>query len=191
MTTRKTLAACVCGIVCGAWNSTMDHIHFNSLTSLAQAQDPQPSMAAIASDVAVLKDKAVDQAHAMMDVEYHFTNLWFAGQAANWPLADFYWKETRSHLQWAVRIIPVRKDNAGQDVKLTEILQAVENSPLKQLQEAIQSQDKGQFENSYRFMLESCYACHKASDKPFLRPRIPEQPASTAINFDPNAQWPK
>ena len=28
-----------------------------------------------------------DQSHAMKDVAYHFTNLWFAGQKQNWPLA--------------------------------------------------------------------------------------------------------
>lgn len=34
-------------------------------------------------DVATLKEKAADQAHAMMDVDYHFTNLWFAGKDVN------------------------------------------------------------------------------------------------------------
>ena len=32
-----------------------------------------------------------------------------------------------------------------------------------------------------------CYSCHKASEKGYLRPRIPEHPATTMINFDPNA----
>jgi hypothetical protein len=142
-------------------------------------------------DVATLKEKAADQAHAMMDVDYHFTNLWFAGKAENWPLADFYWSETRSHMRWALRIIPVRKDNAGIEIKLKDILEAVENSPLTQLKEAIDAKDSEKFESAYRFTVESCYACHKASDKPYLRPQIPERPASSIINFDPNAKWPK
>lgn len=29
------------------------------------------------------------------------------------------------------------------------------------------------------------------SDKPYLRPHIPERPASSIINFDPQAAWPK
>ncbi|HQX50259.1 MAG TPA: hypothetical protein PLY87_06655 [Planctomycetaceae bacterium] len=143
------------------------------------------------TDVATLKDKAADQAHAMVSVAYHFNNMWFAADARNWPLAEFYWNETRSHLRWAVRIIPVRKDNAGQEVKLRDILEAVENSPLKQLREAIDSKDPDTFVAAYRFTLESCYACHKAADKPYLRPRIPDQPAESAINFDPAAEWPK
>jgi hypothetical protein len=32
-----------------------------------------------------------------------------------------------------VRIIPVRKDNAGQEIDLGKILDAVETSPLRQL----------------------------------------------------------
>lgn len=143
------------------------------------------------SDVAQLKDKASDQAHAMVSVAYHFNNMWFAADAKNWPLAGFYWNETRSHLRWAVRIIPVRKDNKGQEIKLRDILEAVENSPLKQLREAIDAQDHDRFVAAYRFMIESCYACHKASDKPYLRPRIPDRPAEPTINFDPSAEWPK
>jgi cytochrome c553 len=38
--------------------------------------------------------------------------------------------------------------------------------------------------------LEGCYTCHKASDKPYLRPRIPEAPEAKIINFDPAAVWP-
>jgi hypothetical protein len=143
------------------------------------------------ADVEMLKGKAPDQAHAMQDVGYHFANLWFAGQARNWPLAAFYNQEVLSHLKWAVRIIPVRKDNAGQDVKLGEILEAFENAPWTQLNDAIGAEDSAAFDRAYRFALESCYACHKASDKPFIRPQMPEQPETPIINFDPAAQWPR
>lgn len=143
------------------------------------------------AEVAQLKDRAPDQAHAMDSVDYHFTNLWFAAKAENWPLADFYWKETVSHMRWAVRIIPVRKDDAGQEVKLREILQSIEQSPFMQVGKTIEEQDVTKFETAYRYTLEGCYGCHKASDKPYLRPHMPEQPASAIINFDPKAAWPK
>jgi hypothetical protein len=143
------------------------------------------------ADVARLKDVVPDQAHAMTSVAYHFNNLWFAAKAENWPLAEFYRGETRSHLRWAVRIIPIRKDNAKRDVKLGDILQAVENTPLKQLQEAIQAKGRDKFVTAYKFPLEGCYSCHKASDKPYLRPQIPEGQAEPTINFDPRADWPK
>jgi hypothetical protein len=143
------------------------------------------------SDVTQLKDKIGDQAHAMVSVAYHFNNIWFAADAKNWPLAEFYWNETRSHLRWAVRIIPIRKDSAGQEIKLRDILEAVENSPLQQLREAIDNKDYDAFVKAYRFTLEGCYACHKASDKPYLRPQIPDRPAEPSINFDPQSRWPE
>jgi hypothetical protein len=157
----------------------------------AQAPNPSPSVERLATEIETIKGKLPDQAHAMQDVGYHFTNLWFAGQKEHWDLANFYWSETRSHLRWAVRIIPVRKDNAGQEIDLGKILESVETSPLKQLQDAIVAKDKPAFEKAYRFTVEGCYACHKASDKPFIRPQIPTSPEVHAINFEPKAQWPK
>ncbi|MFO0978304.1 MAG: hypothetical protein U0996_18000 [Planctomycetaceae bacterium] len=146
---------------------------------------------ALQKEVERLKSIVPDQAHAMQDVDYHFTNLWFAANQSNWPLAQFYFNETRSHLRWAVRIIPVRKDNSGQEVRLEDILQSIENSPLKQVEEAIGAKDREKFVAAYEFTLTSCYACHKAADKPYLRPRIPDHPASAMMNFDPNATWPR
>ena len=159
----------------------------------AIAQQPQatPDIAALAAEIETIKGKLPDQAHAMQDVGYHFTNLWFAGQKEHWDLANFYWAETRSHLRGAVRIIPKRKDNAGQEVDLPRILESLENSPLKQLQEAIVAKDKTAFDKAYRFTVEGCYACHKASDKPFLRPQIPDEPEVHVIGMEPNADWPK
>ena len=161
-----------------------------SETRLAIAQSPNatPNLSA---ELEAIKGKLPDQAHAMQDVGYHFSNLWFAGQHKHWELANFYWSETRSHLQWAVRIIPVRKDNAGLEIKLVDILEAIENGPLKQLGEAISAKDATDFEKAYRFSLETCYSCHKAADKPFIRPQIPAQPETPIINFDPAATWPR
>ena len=159
--------------------------------ALAQQAAAQPDLTALAAEVERLKKVVPDQAHAMKDVDYHFTNLWFAGEAENWPLADFYWKETLSHIKWAVRIIPVRKDNAGKEVKLEEILQSIEQSPFMQMGDAVKKQDKEHFEKTYRYLMVGCYACHKASDKPYLVPQLPKQPATAMINFDPKAPVPE
>jgi hypothetical protein len=126
----------------------------------------------------------------MADVGDHFTNLWFAGRAENWPLADFYLAETRSHLRWAVRRIPIRKDNQGKDVNLGNILEAFENTQLAQLKQGIERKDRSGFEAAYKESLTVCYSCHKASDKPYLRPQLPTEPETRIINFDPGGDWP-
>jgi hypothetical protein len=142
------------------------------------------------AEIERLKDLVPDQAHAMTDAAYHFSNLWFAARDQNWPLADFYLGETLSHLKWAVRLKPIRKDSAGREIKLASILEAMENGPVARIKKAIREKKPAEFEAAYRFALENCYACHKTSDKPYLRPQIPTHAESQMINDDPHAHWP-
>jgi len=158
----------------------------------AQSQDAaQPDMAALKAEIDALRRLVPSQSHAMADVDYHFANLWFAAQNANWPLAEFYLNETRSHLNWAVRIRPVRKLSSGQELDLRPMLQGVEGSSLTQLRTAISKQDSKTFDAAYRQTITECYACHKLAEKPYLRPQIPEQLATRMINMRPNADWPQ
>lgn len=147
-------------------------------------------IAALRAELEQIKSLVPDQAHAMQDVSYHFANLWFAAESKNWPLADFYLAETRSHLKWAVRIRPVRQTQAG-DVDLNGILEAVDNSLLSAAKDAIDKKDSEKFAIAYRQTLEGCYACHKASEKPFLRPQVPKAPTVHILNLDPSADWPQ
>jgi hypothetical protein len=151
----------------------------------AQPAPPPDELAALKADVERLKEKATDQSHVMADVAHHFSCLWFAGEKENWPLADFFFSETQSHLRWAVRVIPVRKDAAGRDVDLRGILQGIEASSLKDLRDAVATKDKARFEKAYRQMTESCASCHTASAKPYLRPKVPDRPDTDVIEFVP------
>jgi hypothetical protein len=167
--------------------ATMQHTSTNEVAAL------RADIETLRIEVGRLKGLVPDQAHAMEDVGYHFANLWFAAEQENWPLADFYLAETRSHLRWAVRIIPVRKTKAG-EVELQGILDAVDKTPgvmLSAIKTAIEQQDTVAFTNAYRQTIEGCYACHKASEKPFIRPQVPKALAEQIINLDPNATWPQ
>src|SRR5258705_10215110 len=126
------------------------------LQSHAQPKDAQ-------LDIRTLSDHLPDQSHAMSDVGYHFANLWFAADKANWRLANYYLGETRSHLQWAVRLHPVRQTKAG-DVDLKGILDAVDNSLMTEIAKAIENKDTASFRTAYRQTLEGCYACHNACE---------------------------
>src|SRR5262252_2089113 len=116
-------------------------------TDAAKVRAAEPSsatnaeIAALQAEVARLKGIVPDQSHAMKDVAYHFANLWFAAQKKNWPLAEFYWAETRSHLRWAVRILPVRKDPQGKDLQLVDILDPLEKTALEEVHKAIREQN--------------------------------------------------
>jgi hypothetical protein len=159
-----------------------------SLLLLAPALGPalaaEPSdVEALKADIEQLRSVQPGQSHAMMDVEYHFANLWFAAQAARWDLAGFYLGETRARLGWAVRVRTVRKLANGADLDLRPILQAFEVSSLAPLKTAIDAHALRDFETAYRAALDSCHACHVAAEKPYLRPVTPHAPAAPLIDF--------
>jgi hypothetical protein len=157
----------------------------NTASHAADAPAKPDDLAALKAEVARLKGMVPDQSHAMSDVGYHYSNLWFAGQGENWPLAQFYADETLSHLKWAVRIIPVRKDRDGREVDLVGILTALEKSSLKDLDQAVKAKDKGKFTAAYTAQLENCMACHRAASKEYIRLHVPERPDAGMVDFRP------
>ena len=117
----------VVALLAGMWNGWF------AMEGAAIAQGaaaPSTDAPALRAEIEALKRIVPSQSHAMADVDYHFSSLWFAGQYGNWPLADFYLNETRSHLNWAVRIRAVRKLSTGQELDLRPILQGVEGAGL-------------------------------------------------------------
>jgi hypothetical protein len=122
----------------------------------APAADTALQQKDLVARIEALESVIPDQAHIMADVGDHFTNLWFAATAENWPLAEFYLNETKSHLRWAVRAKPIRKDSQGRDINLGNILEAFENSQLTQLKQAIDGKDRRTFERVYNDSLTTC-----------------------------------
>jgi hypothetical protein len=139
-------------------------------------------LARLKNEIERLKDLLPDQAHVMKDVAYHFSNLWFAGQAQNWSLARFHLDETRWHLRWAVRVRPTRRPNAG-ELDLGPILDGMDRSLLPAVRKGIENQDVAAFSKAYTDTLGGCYVCHLASEKPYLRLRVPEASEGRTIDF--------
>ncbi len=154
---------------------------------IAQAAEDTDTadVAALKAEIAELKSLLPTQAHVMADVDYNFSNLWFAARQANWPLANFYMNETRGRLNWALRLKPVRKLASGQDIELKPMLQGMEQSGLTQIKVAIEKRSSKDFEAGYREAMAQCLACHVAIEKPFLKPHIPTRPASAIIDMQP------
>jgi len=151
-----------------------------------------PSMESLPMEVAQLKALVPSNSHIMMDVQFHWTNLWFAGRRKNWPLAQFFFNETRGHIQWLIRKSPVIKSQLDQkDVDVAGIFEGIDTSSLAAVKEAIEAKDSVRFAAAYKTMLESCYACHKSVGRPYLRPMIPTMQVQSALNMDPAATWPE
>jgi len=182
---KLTLVAFIIGIVFGCTMLLL--VSRPTLAEDAPAKgDAKPiDVAELKAEVDRLKGMVTDQSHVMADVSYHYSNLWFAGRAENWPLAQFYVDEVRSHLHWAVRVIPVRKDPKGVEIRLAEVLAPIETGNLETLRKSIAAKDKTRFEKSYRDMMDSCYACHVIVGKPYLQLQVPERPETPIVNMTP------
>jgi len=183
MNVKSLLLGAVALVGASAGLSLLDH---GPATVRAQGT-PQGDVAALKAEIDALRALVPSQSHAMADVDYHFSNLWFAAQDENWPLARFYLDETRSHLNWAVRIRPVRRLSSGGQLELRPMLQGVEGSGLASVKAALEKRDKNAFEQAYRQTMNECFACHQAAEKPYLKPHIPESASSRMIDFRPAA----
>jgi hypothetical protein len=150
-----------------------------------------PTMESLPAEVAQLKALAPSNSHIMMDVQFHWTNLWFAGRKKNWPLAQYFFNESRGHIQWLIRKSPMVRGPDGKDVDISGIFDGIDTSSLAAVKTAIEKQDSAQFAAAYKTMLESCYACHKSAGRPYLRPMIPQTSVMPLLNFDPTATWPQ
>lgn len=155
--------------------------------------EPLPTMESLPQEVARLKALVPSNSHIMMDVQWHWTNLWFAGQAKNWPLAQYYFNETRGHIQWLIKKSPTMRSSGPdkEEVNIEGIFEAVDTSSLADVKTAIEMKDSAKFAANYKTMLESCYSCHKSVGRPYLKPMIPKASMQAILNMDPNANWPQ
>ena len=148
------------------------------------AQQQAPTGAA-AADVAFVKSVVPTQSHSMIDVGYHWTNLWFAAEKKNWPLARYLFGEARQSMRWTILLRPVRQLPDGKSVDVKGIFTAVDMSAFAAVQLAVEDEDPTTFVASYKSALEACYSCHVSSGLSHLKPVVPTSPASTLISFEP------
>ena len=191
----RSLFILACGILLGIAVDRTGYVGAIAPTVAAQqarAAAPPPTLESVAADVAQLKAIQPSNSHIMMDVQFHWTNLWWAGKKKNWPLAQYYFNETRGHIQWLIRKSPVMKSQLDQkDVDIAGIFDGVDTSSLAAVKTAIEHKDSAEFASTYKTMLESCYACHKSVGRPYLRPMIPTLQTQAILNMDPAATWPE
>ena len=193
MTTRisiRSMLLVTCGVLLGI---AADRVGYPVATAAAQqGRNPQPAtLESLAADVAQLKAIVPSNSHIMMDVQFHWTNLWFAAQKKNWAFAQYQFNEMRGHIIWLTRKSPIIRAQDGSDVDIKGIFDGIDTSSLADVKAAIEKKDSARFAATYKTMIESCYSCHKAVGRPYLRPMIPTVPAMTTINLDPNATWPQ
>ena len=154
---------------------------------------PQPpTLDQVPQEILTLRQQVPTNSTIMMDVQWHWTNLYWAARRKNWPLAQYYFNEARGHIQQLVRKNPTIRNQVDQkDVDLQGIFDGIDASSLAMVKDAIEKKDSTLFAANYKLMLESCYSCHKSVGRPYLRPQIPTAQVQQIVNMDPTAAWPQ
>jgi len=163
-------------------------------TVFAQREAPQansPAPASLPGDVARLKDLVPPNSHPMVEVGLFAANLWFAAQKKNWPLTTYYLNEMRNRIRWEVHLNPGPKGADGNPVDMQAIFYGIDNGSLATLKKTIDRKDSKQFATDYKRLLEDCYSCHKAANRPYLRLMVPVSGPQPIVNLDPDATWPQ
>jgi hypothetical protein len=89
--------------------------------------------------------------------------LWFAGQAGNWPLADYELDELKEGYEDIVKYFPTKDD-----VPAGPMASAIIEKEVAELNKAIEAKDRKQFTAAFDKLTASCNACHQSSKKQFI-----------------------
>ena len=110
----RNLLFLVCGAVLGALLMLKFPVHAQApAPAQSDAQTAPMDLPSLTTAVAQLRNSAPNQSHVMADVAFMFSNVWFAADKKNWPLANYYLNETEGRLRWMVRINPMPRGPNG------------------------------------------------------------------------------
>jgi hypothetical protein len=118
-----------------------------------------------------------DQMNALQE---RHAKLWYAGDAANWPLAAFELEELQETLE---RIARWHADN--QDVPMGPSIKAYTQEGRYAVSQAIAHRDRGEFARSFDRFTAGCNDCHRAAKHEFIVIQRPTTPPVSNQRWQP------
>jgi hypothetical protein len=106
--------------------------------------------------------------------------LWFAGQAKNWPLADYELDELKEGFDDVIKFFPVKDD-----MKIGDMAGSTVVPVLPDVKSAIEAKDAAKFAAAFDKLTAACNACHQASNHPFIVIQRPTSSPYTNQSFTP------
>lgn len=108
--------------------------------------------------------------------------LWFAGQAGNWPLAEYELDELREGFEEAGKFHPTHKHIT---TPLPKLISGTMDTSLETLEEVVKRQDKAAFAQAYDGLTAACNACHRTTEFGFNRVIRPAMNPFANQDFSP------
>jgi hypothetical protein len=131
--------------------------------------------------VADLEARFTPGLHSLMaEMGERHATLWFAGDAGNWALADYYLHELEGLIEDIEELHPTYEE-----VPVAELLGEMTRPAVDRLEGAVSGEDREGFVRSYDELTRACSACHVASGLGAIVIQRPTAPPLTNIRFRP------
>ncbi len=105
-------------------------------------------------------------ADLMIETQFRYFKLWYAGREQNWELADFELEQIRESFDNSARIFPT--------IPLASKHMIIQ--PANELDSAIEAKDSAKFARAFDQLTAACNACHEAARLGFIVVRQPRMP---------------
>ena len=158
---------------CSASQQNRDIATLKAEIATLRSAAPAPSPATAAPELG----------QQMLELQIRHARLWQPGAARNWMLVQFELAELRESLDGVVEL---NGDHAAvQPNRLADMLPAMMDPALKQMQAAIDGHDGPGFDKAYDALSQACSACHAAADHGFLVIQRPQTPVLDNLRAAP------
>jgi hypothetical protein len=134
----------------------------------------QDSVKRLENELAAAKERLPGLAEYMITIQLHAAKLWFAARAANWELAAHSLHEMEEAME-AVGELNVEKNG----VKISGVMEAVLQTQVARLDEAIKKKSSSEFQKAYDETLSACNGCHTESGHKYIQIIRPTAPPVT------------
>lgn len=138
----------------------------------------QESLTRMQADIKAAKELAPGLGEYMSTIQLHAGKLWFAAKAGNWELAEYELDELKETME-AAKGLNVEKNG----VKISNLLDAVLQTQVAELDKSIKSKSQTEFQKSYDETLSACNGCHTEAGYKFIHIIRPTAPPVT------NQRW--
>jgi hypothetical protein len=133
---------------------------------------------AIAALEARLADRFSPGLHSLMiELQHRHATLWFAGDAGNWPLADYFLHELEELIE------DIDPEYGG--VPVADLLGEMTLPVVEALEGAVEEGDRAAFARHFDQLTAACNACHVASGREAIVVQRPTAPPLTNLRYLP------
>ena len=116
----------------------------------------------------------------MVELQHRHASLWFAGEAENWPLSDYFLHELEELVETIEEVHP-----EYDGIPVARLLGEMTAPALERLEEAVDGGDGAAFQTAFDQLTTGCNACHAASDRAALVVQRPTVPPVTNLRYAP------